>query len=132
MLLDEVVEMVADDLFHQTLELTVGSARYLQEQAFLERAGPDARRVEGLQDLQDLLYLLHRHVDAVVDGELITDIIETLAQQAVTVEGADEILHDLLLLIGELRLAHLLFELVVERGGVAPHRFFIVGIRVGL
>ena len=119
MLLDEVVEMVADDLFHQTLELTVGSARYLQEQAFLERAGPDARRVEGLQDLQDLLYLLHRHVDAVVDGELIT-------------EGADEILHDLLLLIGELRLAHLLFELVVERGGVAPHRLLIVGIRVGL
>ena len=132
MLLDEVVEMMADDLFHEALEFAFRPSGNLQEQALLERAGANAGGIEGLQNLQHLLNLFHRHINAVIDGQLIADVVKALSEQSIAVERADKILHDLLLLLSELCLSHLLFELVVERCGVAPYRLLIVGVRISL
>ena len=129
-LFGELVEVALHHPAHQFLEPPLGSSGYLQQQTLLQRAGADARGVERLQTVEHVDELRLVHVDVVVDGQFVAEVAHVLAQQPVVVERADEIFHDVALPIGELQLAHLLLELVIKRGGVAPDNLLIVGVGV--
>ena len=130
MLLGELVETVGYHLLHHRFERIVGAALDLQQQTFLQCVGSYAGRVEGLQYAHHAVYIVDGAVDAVIDGKLVGYRLAVLAQQSVAVERPYDILHYLRVLLRQLRLAHLLLQLVVERRCVAIHHLLIVG-RVG-
>ena len=132
MLLGELVEMVLDDLLHEVAYDAFALGPYLQQQALLQRSGTDAWRVEGLELVEQLLNLFHRHVDVVVDGQFVGNVVERFAQQSVAVERPDEVFHDFLLLRGEFQFTHLLLEFVVERCRVAPYHLLALGVVVAV
>ena len=124
----EVLEMVFDDSLHQFAHLAFRLPLDLQQQTFLQVSGTDAGRIKGLEKFKELFYLSRRHVDAVIDSQFVRDVVEALSQQSVTVERPDQVFHDRLLLFGELQLAHLLLQLIVERRCVAPDHLFPVSV----
>ena len=64
-----------------------------------------------------------------IDGQFVTDGIEFLAEQSVIIERPYEILHDIALTVGHIRLAHLLLQLVVERSTLTiDHLFALLSI----
>ena len=123
MLFGEFVEIVAHHLLHELLEPRVLAPAYLQQQAFLQRAGSDAGGVEVLQQLQYVLYLLWRRVDVLVDGQFVADGVEAFAQQPVVVERADEVFHDVVLALAEVYHAQLVVQLVLKRRLLAEVHF---------
>ena len=83
-----------------------------------------------MQLLQHGFNLLGRHVDVVIDGQLVAQHAQIFAQEAVVVQTADEVFHHGVLLIAEGEHAHLLFQPVIERQRVAINHLFIIGIVV--
>ena len=59
-----------------------------------------------------------------IDGQFVADSIETLTQQSVVVERANQILHDVVLTGCHIEESHLLLQLVIERGGLTIHHLF--------
>ena len=66
-----------------------------------------------------------------MDVEVVTDAVEAFAQISVAIERTYEVFHDELFLLGELQLAHLLLQFVVERCCVAIHHLLVVGSLIG-
>ena len=63
-----------------------------------------------------------------IDGQLLTDGIERLTQEAVVIEGAYQIFHDIALSLSHIEFAHLFLQLVVERDTLAiDHLLALVG-----
>jgi len=113
----EVVEVVGDQ---DPQDVDAGGVRgQLQQEAFSEVAGADARRVEPLDEPERLLNLLDGHVVAEVAGHVVQR--DVLGQIAVVVEVVDDVLGQR----PEGRIgveeAELLGQLVVERLGARGH-----------
>ena len=84
-----------------------------------------------MQTGQHGFQLLCRGVDVVVDGQLVADGRQGGPQQAVIVERAYQVLHDIALAVVQLQFAHLLQQLVVERLlGAVDHFLALLGLRV--
>ena len=89
----------------------------------MQRAGADAGRVQLLQQPEHALYFGGTGIQVVIDGQLVAQLGEVLAQQSVVVERADEVFHDVVLALGQVHQSHLLLQLVVERDGLAVDHF---------
>ncbi len=74
-------------LFHGLAEYAFRHSLYLEQEAFLKASSAYARRVEALQDMEHVLYLLLGYIDVVIDHQLIADAVEILAKQAVVVRA---------------------------------------------
>ena len=98
MFFGELVEVFGYYLLHERLELVIGPAVDLQQQALLQRLSAYAGRVELLQFGQHLAHLPGRDINVMVDGELVADGVETFAQNAIVVERAYQVLHHVMLL----------------------------------
>ena len=113
--LQQVVEVVADNLGQHFPHVEVFLALHLQQQALAQVARTHSRWVECLQASEHLAYLLGGGFEIVVDGHLVADGVETLAQQTVAVERAYQVFHDKPLALVEFQFHHLLLQFVVER-----------------
>ena len=115
MVLDEIIKVIFHHSLHTTCEQGGVATSYLYEQALLQGAGSNARGVELLQYLDHSLYFLLTDIYIVVDSQLVGYIIGRLAKESVVVERTYQVFHHLSLQGRELRLVHLLDELVVKR-----------------
>ena len=127
MLMCELLEILRDDgllVLQQRQSLLIAPcllllAPYLYEQAFLQAACPDARRVELLHHAQHLQHLLLGDLYALIDKEIVHQSVHRLAQQSVIIQRPYQILGNLLLLRREVMLCYLCPHTFIERGGVA-------------
>ena len=124
MLLGKLVEVFAYHCPHKCFEARFVTSVYLQQQTFLQCACADARRVKLLQYRRHPVYLLGADVQPVVYSQLVGNGVGALAQQSVVVERSDQIFHYLGLPFGQLCLAHLLFQPVVERYSITVYDLF--------
>ena len=65
-----------------------------------------------------------------INGQFVADAVEVFAQQSIVIERPDDVFHHVVLLLGEVLHVHLLFQRVIERGGVAVDGLLVVGILV--
>ena len=125
---------LADDVAFERLQRRVGLALYLDEEALLEAARAQSGRVEVLDDFQDFLQLLYVGLHAGIDGQLVADAVQRLAQQSVVVQRPDEVFRQLALVVRQVLFAQLLFQSLVERRRVREGDFlgFLVAAAVVL
>ena len=118
MFLGEFLEAVFDDVDTQ-LVIRVGvfllKPFELDEQAFLQIGRTDAGRVEQVNDVQHLSHLFFGGLEVHGKKQVVNDVADGAAQIPVVVEVADDHLPDDFLLFGEVVVAQLLDEVVLER-----------------
>ena len=73
-----------------------------------------------------MLYLLLAGIYVVIDSQLVANYRQVLAQQSVVVERPYQIFYYVALLVSQFHLAHLLFQLVVERLCLAIHHLLAI------
>ena len=69
------------------------------------------------------------HIYIMVDGQLVGDAMQGLAQQAVIVQRTNEILHNAFLFFREVGHVHLLLNLIVEGFGLSIDYLFALILR---
>ena len=117
MLLSELVEVIGeyvDSTIH--ILATVLLAVQLDEQAFLQVAGRDTRRVELLDLLDQRLYFLFGGLDVLTESQVIGDGSGLPSQVAVIVDAADDLLGDPAGAVIYHQHAQLIEEHLVKRG----------------
>ena len=95
----------------------------LEAQTLLQRARSDTPRLEGLEEANESLHLGHIGIDVVIDGQFVGNRQGVLAQETIAIERTDEVVHDLALVLGEVVLADLSLQFLVERTLVGHHVF---------
>ena len=115
----KILEEIFYHTLHQFFQCRVSTTVYLQQQALLEAARPNACGFKLLQHRQHLFYFARRHVDIMIHGQLVADGMELLTKQTVIIERTNQILHDILLTLRHIDFTHLFFQLVVKRNRLA-------------
>ena len=104
----EVIEILTQHLDEQFAVRILLVALNLYEQAFLQRACSDAWRIELLEYLKHFFQLLGIGVETLVDFRLVGEYHKRFLEQSVLVERPNEVLHEFLLVVGEVEIGHLL------------------------
>ena len=90
--------------------------------------GADACGVEGFQQRAHALNIVFRAHYIIKERELVAQGLGVFAQQAIVIKRANEVVENVAVAVREVLFARLLAQLIVERGAVAIHHLFIVGI----
>ena len=86
----------------------------LDEQALLQVAGGDTRRVEFLNDVKHLGHFLFRGGYVHCEKHVVHDVGHGAAEVAVVVQVADDVLPDFALFFGQVAIGKLLVQIVLE------------------
>ena len=120
MLLGEFLKIIVGDARGQRhRRVFVILAIQLQQQAFLQVAGGNARRVKGLDDVQHLVHLGQRHFQVLRKSQVVQDCGQFAAHIAVLVNAANNLTANQLLVFGQVfkaQLRHQRIGQVGERG----------------
>ena len=117
MFLDEFLEAVLDDR-HAQLVVVVGilllKPLQLDEKALLKVGGADSRRIELMDDFQHLADIIFCYLQIHGEEQVVHNVGDGSAQIAVVVEVADDEFSDDLFLFGEIVVAKLVDQIVLE------------------